>query len=251
MSSYFFRTVTSSQQLFVQNNYFFRAKFISISYLLRIDSSSGQLRFLNNYFFGGELDQKKDIYWRASFSKQVVLHTIRLFQNSYFFNKGTTSKDAFFQKSYYFKKVTASKEILFHNSYFFSKGTSSKEALFQNSYILEKTNFSEKQYPASPTFSRKLLFQSCYFSKRPYFHSSYFFRKATFLLYTFLTGALFPSNTSMLQLTSYSYQLSEIDTSYVQLCKKCPNTGKYGPEKTPYLDTLCIEKYVNSLLYFV
>ena len=146
-----------------KNNYFFRAKFISISYLLRIDSSSGQLRFLNNYFFGGELDQKKDIYWRASFSKQVVLHTIRLFQNSYFFNKGTTSKHAFF------KRATISRKEPLQKRSFLTTAT------FSVKVPLQKRHFSR-----TATFWRKLIFQESNISHHLLFLESYFFRAATF-----------------------------------------------------------------------
>ena len=30
------------------------------------------------------------------------------------------------------------------------------------------------------------------------------------------------------------------------LRKKCPNTGKYGPEKTPYLNTFCVANITKT-----
>ena len=129
------------------------------------------------------------IYWRASFP-----------------NPGT-SDIQFFQKSYFFNKGTSSKEVLFQNSYFFNKGTSSKEVLFQNRYFLEKANFWKRQYSASTIFSGKLLFQSGYLYKRTHFQQQQLFRRATFSQNTFSEEVLFHSYTSFAQLHSLIYQL--------------------------------------------
>ena len=83
----------------------------------------------------------------------------------------------------------------FQDSYFFNNGTSSKEALLQNNCFLEKANFSEQLYSVSPTFSRGLV--SEYFFKRPNFlkvHIRYFLKRATFFKLLFQKSYYFTVN---------------------------------------------------------
>ena len=77
LRSSFFRTVTFSQQLF-QNSFFFRPKLLQSSLFLRIGSYLGQLLFETAIF--RRMIRKKDIYRRATFSKQVLLHIINFFK---------------------------------------------------------------------------------------------------------------------------------------------------------------------------
>ena len=125
LRSSFFKTITFSQQLFFQNSYFYRAKLLPSSHFLRKSNSLWQLLCRNSYFFVEELVQNKDINSRATFSKQVLLHSINLFRTDTF----------------------STKVLLQKRRYFFRTA------------ILEKANFSEKQYSVVPTFSGGLLYQ--------------------------------------------------------------------------------------------
>ena len=73
LRSSFFRTVNFSQLLFqplLENRKLFRA-----------------VTFRNNHFLAEELFRKKDIYRRATFSKQVLLHIINFFRKATFWKK--------------------------------------------------------------------------------------------------------------------------------------------------------------------
>ena len=132
----FFRTVTFSQELSFQNNFFFGAKFLQSSHFLRIESSLRQLLFRTAIFFGGTV-YDKDIYKRATFSKQVTLHKINLFR------KATFWKKLIFQ------------EINFCITY-----------IFWRAFFLEQL-FLQKTLPSiAATFSEELLFYNILFQKK-------------------------------------------------------------------------------------
>ena len=87
----FFRTVTFSQELFFQNSFFFGAKILQSSDFLRIASSLPQL-LSGTAIFLEELFRIKTSKKRATFSKQVLLHSINLFKKTHF------GKNWFFRK---------------------------------------------------------------------------------------------------------------------------------------------------------
>ena len=79
LRSSFFRTVNFSQLLF-QNSFFFQDKTSTEQPLLENRKLFRAVTFRNNHFLAEELFRKKDIYRRATFSKQVLLHIINFFK---------------------------------------------------------------------------------------------------------------------------------------------------------------------------
>ena len=131
----FFRTVTFSQELFFQNSFFFGAKILQSSHFLRIQSSLQQLLF--GTAFSEELFRIKISKKRATFSKQVLLHSINLLR-----------------KATFWKKLIFQHYILFLESCLFRATTFSKEATFYSSYLFSRATFLQK------SFSEELLFHS-------------------------------------------------------------------------------------------
>ena len=107
-SNYFDATLTFSERLFLQNNCFFRelliqnshffAVIISEQLLFQSKTSTEQallqnrklfraVNFRNSYPFGGGIAQKKEIYRRATFSKQIILHSINIFRKATYWKK--------------------------------------------------------------------------------------------------------------------------------------------------------------------
>ena len=130
-----FRTVTFSQDLFFQNSFFFGAKILQSSHFLRIQSSLQQLLF--GTAFSEELFRIKISKKRATFSKQVLLHSINLLR-----------------KATFWKKLIFQHYILFLESCLFRATTFSKEATFYSSYLFSRATFLQK------SFSEELLFHS-------------------------------------------------------------------------------------------
>ena len=173
-ASYFFRVTTSTQQLFFQSSYLFRAATFQRSSFsrtvaslrqlffriattcserniyqeaLRIVSSLGRLLCRKGYFFlMKELVQNNDIYRIATFLNQVLLDSNNLFTiytfSRYFFKGGTFFRWRY-NTQYYYDIIIS---LVFHLR------------VFQSSYFLEKANFSEKQYSALPNLSGERVF---------------------------------------------------------------------------------------------
>ena len=136
-----FRTVTFSQQLFFQNCFFFRAKILYSSHFLRIKSSLWQLLFGTAVF--------PCLGWRylkrATFSKQVLLYSIKFFRKATFWKKQIFQKRNIplylpFLESCFFRVATFSKDGTFFSSYLFRRATFFN-ALFQKSYCFTTTLF--------------------------------------------------------------------------------------------------------------
>ena len=143
-----FRTVTFSQDLFFQNSFFFGAKILQSSHFLRIQSSLQQLLF--GTAFSEELFRIKISKKRATFSKQVLLHSINLFR------KAILWKKLIFQK------------INFRITYFFWRAVFLEQLLFQ------------KTLPSiAATFSEELLFYNILFQKSYYFTATVPFHSYT------------------------------------------------------------------------
>ena len=110
----FFRSVTSLQQLSFQNSYFLRE--ISTEQALLVNRKFFMLvNFRNSYLFGAGIVQNRDIYRRATFSNQVLLHSVN------FFRKTTFWKKLMFQNS------NILHYLLLLESYLFTVATSSKK----------------------------------------------------------------------------------------------------------------------------
>ena len=149
----FFRTVTFSQELFFQNSFFFGAKILQSSHFLRIGGSLQQL-LCGTAIFSEELFRIKISKKRATFSKQVLLHSINLFR------KAILWKKLIFQK------------INFRITYFFWRAVFLEQLLFQ------------KTLPSiAATFSEELLFYNILFQKSYYFTATVPFRSHTFYLF--------------------------------------------------------------------
>ena len=58
-----------------------------------------------------------------------------------------------YRRAISFKAVTSAHQQFFQEKYFFNNGTTSKEVIFQNIYFFEKVKFGEKQYSGLPTLS--------------------------------------------------------------------------------------------------
>ena len=149
----FFRTVTFLQELFFQNSFFFGAKILQSSHFLRIGGSLQQLLF-ETAIFSEEVLRIKISKKRATFSKQVLLHSINLFRNAILWKK------LIFQK------------INFRITYFFWRAVFLEQLLFQ------------KTLPSiAATFSEELLFYNILFQKSYYFTATVPFRSHTFYLF--------------------------------------------------------------------
>ena len=119
----FFRTATFSQELFFQNSFFVGVKHLQGRHFLRIRSSLRQLLFGAATLLGGTV-QDKDIYKRANFPRQVLLHSINLFR------KATFWKNLIFQKA-----IVRSIYLLFPENCLFRAAISSKDATIYSSYF--------------------------------------------------------------------------------------------------------------------
>ena len=100
-SSYFSRAATFWGQLLFQNTHFFSIiiskqllirsnKLLLISYFLRISSSLGQLVFRNSYYSGRQICLWYRYLQKNFFSEAEISTKHQIFQNSSFFNKGTS-----------------------------------------------------------------------------------------------------------------------------------------------------------------
>ena len=157
-SSYFFRTaaflrssssrtVTFSQLLF-QNSFFFQSKTSTEQRLLANRKLFRAVNLRNSYLFGAGIAQKKEIYRSATFSKQVLLHSIIIFR------KATYWKKLIIQKSntlYY---------ILFLESCLFRAVTFSKDATFYSIYLFRRAAFLQDTFSEELTFHTDLFVSS-------------------------------------------------------------------------------------------
>ena len=92
-----FRSEISTEQPLLEKKKFFRA-----------------VTFRKSHYFGGGIAQNKDIYRRAHFSKQVLLHRISFFRRAESSKKIISQKRniphfLFFLESYLFRAATFSK----------------------------------------------------------------------------------------------------------------------------------------------
>ena len=108
-----------------------------------------------------ELIQNKDICRKATFLKQVLLHSNNIFRKDTFSRKVLFKRGTFSRGDIILNIIISS--VLYH--------------CFSEKLLFGKANFSEKQYSALPTLSGEPLFQSGW---NLTFHSRYFFRRAAF-----------------------------------------------------------------------
>ena len=150
MAISFFRTITSSQQLFFQNSYFFRAKLLRSSHYLRIRRSLGQFLFGTATFLEEELLRMKmsveDLLFQSRFfcteSQVFLLHfgKRRIFQKSniphyLFFLERHLFRAAIAEKVYFFKRCYLLQQLPFFRSAIFY------DMLFQKNYHITATLF--------------------------------------------------------------------------------------------------------------
>ena len=105
LRSSFFKTVTSSQQLFFQNSYFFRAKLLPRSHFLRIESFFGLLLFVAATILAGVL-------FRIKISTERLL-----FRSRHFFTASTFSGELHFGKSNFSEKPSALPTFFWRTSF--------------------------------------------------------------------------------------------------------------------------------------
>ena len=159
-SSYFFRAASYFEELLFQKSCFFATAIFSEQLLFQSEGlpSSQFLRigsFLSQFvgtatFSMKELVQNKDIYRKTIFIEAGTSTLQELFQNRYFFNKGTFSKEVFFHMNYnnnqYYYCIIISLVSYFHvfqNSYFLEKFF--RKAIFRITYSFWRATFSECQ----------------------------------------------------------------------------------------------------------
>ena len=152
MTSSFFRTITSSQQIFLQNSYFFRAKLLASSHHLRIGSSLGQL------IFGAATFLVEEFFRVEIFAKEL------LFRGRYFCTVSTFSEELHFEK-----KVNFS----------------------EKKYSVLPTFPGESPFWSGYFFKRRYLLQQQSFQKY-YFFTTYFFTRITISQLRFLSTATLP-----------------------------------------------------------
>ena len=113
----FFRTVTYS--MLISQQLFFQSETSTEQSLFENKTFFKTLSFRDSYLFGRGIVQNKDLYRRATSSKQVLLlHTYwkkRTFQNNI--------PHYLFLESYLFGATTFSKNATFYSSYLFSRST--------------------------------------------------------------------------------------------------------------------------------
>ena len=139
-NSHFFGGVIFSKQLLFQNENFTEQP------LLENEKFFTAVTFRNSCF-SPCLGQKYlkttfSFYLKATFSRQVLLHSIN------FFRRATFWKKLIFQKS------NIPHYLLFVESCFFREATFSKDGTFYNSYLFRRATFLQH------TFSEELLFYS-------------------------------------------------------------------------------------------
>ena len=142
-SSHFFMVTTLTKQLFFRSSYFFRSSCLLKEFLFQNSHFftavifSEQLLFQSKTFTeqpltGSSLGQllfeigivyNKNIYIRATFSKQVLLHSISFFRRATFwkmivFQKRNIPYCLLFLESYLLRAPTFSDELLYHNILF-------------------------------------------------------------------------------------------------------------------------------------
>ena len=131
------RTVTFSDQLFLQSICFFLTVIFSEQLLFQGETSTEQpplenrkffrvATFRSSYLFGEGIVQNKDMYRRAAFLKQVPLHSINYFRRVTFWKKENFPEKQYypiFLESRFFRVVTFSKDLIFYSSYFFRRAT--------------------------------------------------------------------------------------------------------------------------------
>ena len=120
-----FLSKTSIEQQPLENRYFYSA-----------------VTFRNSYLLGGGIVQNRDIYRRATFSKQILLHSINFFWRTIFWKKQV------------FHKSNIPHYLFFLDICFFRVATFSRDATFYNSYLFRRATFLQHFFP-------ELLFLSC------------------------------------------------------------------------------------------
>lgn len=111
---------------FFQISCFFRTKPPASSCFLRINSSLGQLLFQNSHFF-----------WMTTYFFVAGTYTQhQIIQNSYVFNKDTSTIELLFSAVNFSEKLLFGSTYLFKKSIFCSNGFSG-ELLYQSDYLKE------------------------------------------------------------------------------------------------------------------
>ena len=136
MNSHFFAFIISEQLLLLQS------ETSTEQPLLQNRELSGQLPFETATFLVEELFRKKDIYRRATFSKQVILHIINF------------SRKAIFWKKLIIQKSNTLYYLLLLESCFFRAATASKDTTFYSLLLFRRFAFLQD------TFSEALIFHS-------------------------------------------------------------------------------------------
>ena len=152
LRSSFFRKETSSQQLFFQNSYFFRAKLLPSSHHLSIGRS---LRYL---FFGTAIFLEEEFFWTKISTEEL------LFRSRYFCTTATFSEELHFGKKRIFQKSNIPHYPIFPEICLFREAAFSKDVATT----------------IVATLSEELLFRSIVFQKR------YFFT-ATLLVHSYIS----------------------------------------------------------------
>ena len=118
----FLQSICFFDELLLQNSQFFAAVIFPEQRLLQSETSTVQSPFENrkffsvvtfwsSYLFGEEIVQTKDFYIIATFSKQVLLHSINYFRRATFREKANYR---LFLESYLFTAATFSKDVIFY-----------------------------------------------------------------------------------------------------------------------------------------
>ena len=121
-SSYFFRAAGFFKDLHFQNSHLFAEFIFSEQFFFQSKPSTEQqprenrkffraVIFRNSYLFGGGVVQNKEIYRRATFWKQVLLHSINILGEAAFWKKLIFQKSNipyYFFTTYLFRTVTNS-----------------------------------------------------------------------------------------------------------------------------------------------
>ena len=127
--SYFFRVITSTQQLPFQRSCFFRASAFLTSSFFRTVRSSQQLFFQNSYFFTAKVLPNSHHLRKGCSSGYLLFRTATIFVKELFRIKIST-EELLYGKNEFFRKA------IFRITNFFWRATLLERLLFQKNYLL-------------------------------------------------------------------------------------------------------------------
>ena len=150
MNSHFFAFIISEQLLLLQS------ETSTEQPLLQNRELSGQLPFETATFLVEELFRKKDIYRRATFSKQVILHIINFSRKAIFWKKLIIQKSNTLYYLLLLESCFLEQQPLFQRRYLLYHFTFQKTCFFTR-YFFRRVNISQLRFLSTAILLTYLL----------------------------------------------------------------------------------------------